>query len=876
MRNVRQIFSLCNGQSFTTSFFLILAAFAHTQHTFAQFTDNFADGNYTANPMWTGIGEKFVVYNQQLRLQAPAATGNAYLATPSRLLNNTSWEFFLNLQFNPSSDNYVRIYLASDQADLTAALNGYFVMVGNTADEISLYRQSGTQRTEIIDGADGIVNVSDVKVRVKVTRNSTGQWQLFSDVGNTGAYISQGSTIENTITGSAYFGVLCVYTSTRADKIYFDDFAVRQETPADTEKPVLTNVNVLSARALGLQFSEPLDATSVAKGVYSVSDGIGPPQSAQLQANHTVRLQFATDFPKNASRTLTVSGLADLAGNIMTPAASSFSYVVTAPVREKDVIITEIFPDPSPQIRLPEGEFAEIYNRSPNAVNLEGWTLADATSVAKFPATLLLPGEYVILTTSANAAAFSAFGKTLALPNFPTLNNSSDVLVLQDSSHATIDSLSYTTAWYHDDDKKEGGWSLELIDPANTCAMPGNWISAQDERGGTPGMQNSVFANKPDVNGPALQSVIPITDTKLRVAFDEKLDRITPLSESFLIDPPVPVQDVRFTDASLSVLELTLQAALARGISYTLFADRIYDCAGNVIQRNHASLTFGLAEPANSMDVVINEILFNPRPTGADFVEICNRSAKYLNLKGWMLARDTDLAAEGKVIAANDLLLPPGGYLLLSEDGQVVKNEYPLAHEKNFLDIKDLPSMNDDEGNIALLDSTSRPIDALTYADNWHAPFIDDDEGVSLERLSWLQPTQIAENWHSAGTQAGYATPGYKNSNAIAEYQAGQAVVVEPEAFMPELGQPAFARIGYRFDQGGFVANVNIIDPQGRMIKTIATNDMLGTSGFYRWDGDMDNGNKARVGYYMVWFEVFDGEGNVQLFKRRVAVVGDF
>jgi hypothetical protein len=39
-----------------------------------------------------------------------------------------------------------------------------------------------------------------------------------------------------------------------------------------------------------------------------------------------------------------------------------------------DLIITEVLADPSPQLGLPPVEYVEIYNRSSQPVNLDGWT----------------------------------------------------------------------------------------------------------------------------------------------------------------------------------------------------------------------------------------------------------------------------------------------------------------------------------------------------------------------------------------------------------------------------------------------------------------------------------------------------------------------
>ena len=68
------------------------------------------------------------------------------------------------------------------------------------------------------------------------------------------------------------------------------------------------------------------------------------------------------------------------------------------------------------------------------------------------------------------------------------------------------------------------------------------------------------------------------------------------------------------------------------------------------------------------------------------------------------------------------------------------------------------------------------------------------------------------------------------------------------------------------------MANVKIFDQEGRAIKELAHNELLGTEGFFRWDGDQDNGSRARMGYYMIWFEIFDADGMLKTFKKWVAI----
>jgi hypothetical protein len=437
-----------------------------------------------------------------------------------------------------------------------------------------------------------------------------------------------------------------------------------------------------------------------------------------------------------------------------------------------------------------------------------------------------------------------------------------------------IDSLQYSLRWYDEDDEKaDGGWSLELIDPQNTCAVETNWVACEDESGGTPGKQNSVYASKPDNTGPKLLSVVVIARDTLSVTFDEKLEKVTPGVDQFTTDPPLLISHIAFADNALTTLLLSLENAAEPGIKYTLTVRDLFDCPGNRLQESFSRASFVLPQAAVPGDIIINEILFNPRPLGVDFVEVYNASQKTIDLRGWSVSNlDTDSIENPKLISAEALLIYPDEYRVFTERSGVLKSEYPAAHEGVFFET-DLPPFNDDAGSVAMTDAAGATIDSFVYTDRMHAVFIKDDEGVSLERISGSEGAGEAQNWRSASSDAGYATPGYINSNVRPVFFLDDGSVrVEPEIFQPEMVSQDFTRISYRFDQGGFVANIKIFDQQGRPIKSVAQNALLGTEGFFRWDGDLDNGSRARMGYYMVWFEIFNAEGSVRTFRKRVAI----
>jgi hypothetical protein len=872
MKKNMQICRVSYLQSFTAKIFITFLLCGLSQLALAQLKEDFSDNNFTDDPVWTGDDSKFIVEAGRLRLHASAEEGLGFLSTASGVTENAVWEFKVSMEFNPSSGNYARIYIMSDQADLSGPLNGFFVMVGGTSDEVSLYRQTGAAYSKIIDGRDGVVNLPSVDVTIRVTHDEHLGWALSSKI--TDEYMLEGTAVESTLVQSSHLGVICAYTSTRSDKFFFDDFRVTTKGEQDEAPPSLKSIEVQS-RKLTLFFSEPLNELSIAASNFSVSQGVGAPEHAMVEADKSiVTLLFKTDFPQNVRLSLSVTEISDVSNNVIAPFEKEFNFIEVISAKKKDLIITEIFPDPAPTVGLPESEFIEILNRSDHAFNLLGWTITDQSSVGTLPEFTLLPNEYCVLTKE--GAQFHDVKNILYLANFPSLNNGNDILVLADDSGRIIDSIRYFQSWYQDDDKAEGGWTLELIDPNNICSENENWSASEDPRGGTPGIQNSVFANKPDLTGPMIASVMPISATQIQVEFNEKLESPLSASAMFMIDPPVPSLNISFADESLTSLKVTLANELQSAVVYTASASNIYDCSGNLIQSEFSSKRFGLPEVANSLDIVINEILFNPRPTGVDFVEIINTSSKFINLKDWSIASFSDGVLKNKaVLTSENFLLEPQQIIAATANSKILKGEYLLSDERNFLELPSLPPFNDDYGTVALLNPHGAIIDEFTYTKEMHSVFLKDDEGVSLERIS-PNALNSDENWKSASAAVGFATPGYLNANAVDTAFPANPLKVDPEIFDPLAGNANFALIHFNLEHGGYVGNIKVFDAQGRAVKQIVNNALLGSTGFYRWDGDRDDGTKASVGYYMIWFEIFDNNGSTKRFQSRVAVATRF
>src|SRR5436190_1726499 len=192
-----------------------------------------------------------------------------------------------------------------------------------------------------------------------------------------------------------------------------------------------------------------------------------------------------------------------------------------------DVVIDEIMADPTPQIGLPNNEWLELKNTTTNPINLQNWRIGDATSQSgPLPNFILQPDSFVIVCTGSTVAAMSAFGTTISVTSFPSLDNDGDQLFLKAANGKTIHAVNYSSSWYQNEVKKDGGWTLEMIDTKSPCVGSINWKASISATGGTPGKKNSVDAVNNDQTPPQLKRAYTIDNTTIILVFDEPVDSL--------------------------------------------------------------------------------------------------------------------------------------------------------------------------------------------------------------------------------------------------------------------------------------------------------------------------------------------------------------
>lgn len=256
-----------------------------------------------------------------------------------------------------------------------------------------------------------------------------------------------------------------------------------------------------------------------------------------------------------------------------------------------------------------------------------------------------------------------------------------------------------------------------------------------------------------------------------------------------------------------------------------------------------------------------------------------NKSDKVLNIKGWTIAKLSNGVVSDHREITNNYLLHPDDYVVIGADSGFVINNYPASILGKFYQLA-IPSLANDTGSVCVtypkfvfVDTADVLMDQLIYSDSWMFKLLDNNDGKSLERMDPDLPTQSKENWHTAAEAIGFGTPGGRNSQYYPALYNGE-VNLTSETISPDNdGFEDVLQINYQMNTTDLLATIKIFDDRGRIIKTITQNELLGTSGTIQWDGIREDGQKARIGTYVLLFEAIDINGGNEFISKKPFVV---
>jgi hypothetical protein len=160
---------------------------------------------------------------------------------------------------------------------------------------------------------------------------------------------------------------------------------------------------------------------------------------------------------------------------------NSAAFMVRTGEPNPAIVINEIMASPS------DGpEWVEIISLLGDKVEMEGWTLGDG--VEQNPVSnprQVLPGDYIIICQDTSGFLEQGCHRT-ETDDWETLSRD-DTVVLRTRLGLILDSVSYVSAW-----GVETGKSLERARPDFSSSRD-NWGTCQDESGGTPCRENSIY-----------------------------------------------------------------------------------------------------------------------------------------------------------------------------------------------------------------------------------------------------------------------------------------------------------------------------------------------------------------------------------------------
>ncbi|HEY0769147.1 MAG TPA: lamin tail domain-containing protein, partial [Sphingobacteriaceae bacterium] len=547
---------------------------------------------------------------------------------------------------------------------------------------------------------------------------------------------------------------------------FFDDILI-SPIIVDTAPPELVSASAIDSLTVEAVFNEGVDSITAKNNANYLLTGLNNPASVTLVSTSKYRLHYNTSL-QTSSYTLTVSNVKDLQGNIIGISNSAqFNFIKPYVAKKNDIAINEIFADPGPQVDLPGLEFIELWNTTDKIIHLNNWKYSDPSTSYTFGNDSLQAGEYLIVCAKTDTLEFKRFGRVTGISPWPSLNNSSDIIKLVSDKNITISEISYSDSWYKDAIKKQGGYTLERIDPLSKCEGSFNWIASADIRGGTPGKINSVYQQNYDSLHFKADSLKQTSDTTLKVWFNKPVDQSSLTSDKFILNPASASLKTLLLDADAKQLTLTYQQKFTSGIHFDLTIQSLKDCSGNIISGLNQPMEFITAPPPSvrldTATIYITEVFPDPSPEIglplAEFVEIYNPGNDTIDLDGWTVRDATTTTTIGKnsILSKQYVILCPAA---------------DTTQYKSFgkvIGLSPWPSFTNTSDQVILKSFKDRTVDSVAYYDTWYKNAQKKSGGWTLERIDPLSQCSGSSAWSASKDTAG-GTPGKVNSIYIKDY----------------------------------------------------------------------------------------------------------
>jgi hypothetical protein len=791
----------------------------------------------------------------------------------------TRWSFLIRHGYDPSSMNNWYVFLISDNdpafMSKAGGVKGFAAGVNLTGsdDTLRLWKVDGNIITAVVNsGINWQTDIGPVSAaELYIERSKEGNWSL-SVKRITGAIAGTGTGSDIELFAQGWFGVCYKYSSTRDRLLWIDNLIIDGVFYEDREPPFITGCKPSGKKSVEITFSEePENGMMVSENI-SLNIPGNKPLSLIKKSNVCWKAEFASELINRSVNYLVIDKICDISANC----AQNVKFEFTPFWAETgDIVITEIMADPFPSVSLPEKEYIEITNRTKFPLSLRNWNLSSGGLSAPFPDCIIPASDIIIICAMPDTLYFKKYGKVIGVKQFPSLTDDGRLIYLTDSTGAVIHGVEYSSEWYGDDLKSQGGWSLEMIDTGSPFYGRENWKASVSANGGTPGSINSVAESNPDVLFSGIRNVFASDSSEIVVSFSEPVINLPERTDIIRIGEK-RITGILSMDPLFRKFSLSLDNPLHKKEIYNLvIGEGITDFAGNPMQK--CEFCFGLSEQACQGDILFNEILFNPLPGDPDYLEIYNHSDKIIDVSRLQIVSQDDATGKksGSVpVSDESRCLLPGQYYAITTSVNKTSERYFSADPQNLFETISLPAMADDKGHLILYSRELEKIDELIYDDGMHYSLLSTQEGVALEKINPDSRSEERTNWHSATQSSGWGTPGAKNSVFDEKTEAAEEVVLSSSKITPDNdGNDDFLTVSLNFRGNGNVISVMIFDETGSFVRKLASNLYASADTSLIWDGTADDGSPVASGIYIVLITRYNDSGKTSKWKKVCTVI---
>ena len=433
-----------------------------------------------------------------------------------------------------------------------------------------------------------------------------------------------------------------------------------------------------------------------------------------------------------------------------------------------DLVINEIMYSPANQ----QPEWIEIFNRSQKEINLKGYQIADNSMKSKVVINTIIiePNEFYVVSKDSSLLFNYDIDKVI-ISNFPSLNNSSDKIILLDSLNRIIDSVYYFSSW-----GGNSGKSLERIDVDATSNNIKNWGSCIDELKATPGKKNSVSKRNYDAEIKKMR-VIP---EKPFVGSEFNFSSVVSNVGKLPIQLKVFLYEINQQDSSqINNLEESVLLTINPGDSIEYLPSYKKTMDGNthsylfaiesLLDENNSNdkISVELFPAFSNKSILVNEIMFSPINGEPEWFEIYNSLSCDINLKSFSVSDILSSPIKNELVTYN-LILPSNNYLVIAKDSSIFSYHNKIDSKAV---ISKFANLNNDYDGIVLYDYYNSIIDSVLYDFHWGGT-----DGHSLERISFGADSNDSTNWISSNDEE-LSTPGKINSASIKNYDLSLSTV---------------------------------------------------------------------------------------------------